>query len=134
MLGGLKYLHDREIVHRDLKPENVLLSSEGKVRICDFGTLRCTAPSPDFNCWLTPQSSAGLSSVASSAGNVAERAAALVASVQQEVSDEHMFGQSSRPSSRANSMAVVRQESYDYGTLLYMAPEICALKATMRHS
>ena len=35
----MKYLHDRHITHRDLKPENVLLTSSGRVRICDFGAL-----------------------------------------------------------------------------------------------
>lgn len=37
LLGGMEYLHARQIIHRDLKPENVLLTSEGAVRICDFG-------------------------------------------------------------------------------------------------
>ena len=33
----MAYLHSRGIVHRDLKPENILLTSEGIVRIGDFG-------------------------------------------------------------------------------------------------
>ena len=35
--AGMAYLHERGIVHRDLKPENVLFSSDGEVRIADFG-------------------------------------------------------------------------------------------------
>ena len=35
--AGMKYLHARDIAHRDLKPENILLSSDGTVKICDFG-------------------------------------------------------------------------------------------------
>ncbi|VEU23719.1 DEKNAAC105021 [Brettanomyces naardenensis] len=34
---GVKYIHECDIVHRDLKPENVLLTSDGVVKITDFG-------------------------------------------------------------------------------------------------
>lgn len=34
---GLRYAHDRGVVHRDMKPNNILINSEGKVKLVDFG-------------------------------------------------------------------------------------------------
>jgi serine/threonine protein kinase len=41
ILMGLDYCHKKNIVHRDLKPENVLLTDEGNVKLCDFGSSKC---------------------------------------------------------------------------------------------
>jgi predicted Ser/Thr protein kinase len=37
MLSAVGAAHDRDVVHRDLKPENVLISTQGKTKILDFG-------------------------------------------------------------------------------------------------
>jgi mitogen-activated protein kinase 15 len=45
---ALKYLHSAGVLHRDLKPSNVLINSECKVKVCDFGLSR-TLESSFFN-------------------------------------------------------------------------------------
>ncbi|CAD8162161.1 unnamed protein product [Paramecium octaurelia] len=48
VLKGLKYLHTGELIHRDLKPSNLLINSECKVKVADFGLARSVAK-PDDN-------------------------------------------------------------------------------------
>jgi len=37
ILSGLHYAHDHQVIHRDIKPANILISSEGRARVVDFG-------------------------------------------------------------------------------------------------
>lgn len=40
LIKGLKYIHSGELIHRDLKPSNLLINSECKIKIADFGLAR----------------------------------------------------------------------------------------------
>lgn len=42
MLHGVAYIHSAGIVHRDLKPANILINSDCRLVICDFGLARAT--------------------------------------------------------------------------------------------
>ena len=37
---GLEAAHKRNIVHRDVKPQNIIISTDGKVKLSDFGIAR----------------------------------------------------------------------------------------------
>ncbi len=44
IITGLAACHAKNVLHRDIKLENVLLTSQGEVKICDFGVSKLMTP------------------------------------------------------------------------------------------
>lgn len=44
LLEGLSYCHSMGVMHRDLKPQNILVTRDGRLKLCDFGLARTYIP------------------------------------------------------------------------------------------
>uniref|UniRef100_A0A453N6K9 non-specific serine/threonine protein kinase n=1 Tax=Aegilops tauschii subsp. strangulata TaxID=200361 RepID=A0A453N6K9_AEGTS len=53
LLHALKYIHAANVFHRDLKPSNILVNSNCKLKICDFGLARASRDDPPLAIFWT---------------------------------------------------------------------------------
>jgi beta-lactam-binding protein with PASTA domain/tRNA A-37 threonylcarbamoyl transferase component Bud32 len=45
ILEALRFAHRRDVIHRDIKPQNIIVDSEGRVKVTDFGIARAGSSS-----------------------------------------------------------------------------------------
>ncbi|KAJ7525977.1 hypothetical protein O6H91_17G076700 [Diphasiastrum complanatum] len=55
IIEALEYIHGQGLIHRDLKPENILLTSDGHLKLADFGSTKMLKPLQDVFIQIEPE-------------------------------------------------------------------------------
>eukprot|EP00897_Mesotaenium_endlicherianum_P003593 jgi/Mesen1/3261/ME000189S02381 len=65
ILCGLAYLHDTETIHRDIKGSNILVNTQGRVKLADFGVAKSYSNTVEMTAcrgtvwWMAPEAISG---------------------------------------------------------------------------
>ncbi|OQR80541.1 kinase, partial [Thraustotheca clavata] len=121
---GLHELHSHKIVHRDLRSRKILLSTDGRVKLSDFGFTRHNpAMEPHYSDWnasvLSSESDIEIASIGSSAQSNYTPVAASLWTAPEALYDDHSYK--------------IENDIYSFGVILIeldtlKAPSSCNIK------